>query len=170
MMALLEMPSPTNSLASLRIFYGSVEGHIRGLSLLGKSEHSYGEMLVPILLGKLSSDIRRNLAREHPYSLAELLAAIFKEIRVLESGLYDSYSPTSRSSAASLLINSQDPLKKQHRDTDGKKKQHQCAFCKKNHSSDVVTDCQKRVDFVREHNLCYNCLAHHRVSQCPSKF
>ena len=176
MKALLEMPSPTNSLASLRIFYDSVEGHIRGLSSLGKSEHSYGEMLVPILLGKLSSDIRRNLAREHPNSqwiLAELLAAIFKEIRVLESGLCDSYSPTSRSSAASLLINSQDPVKKQHRDTDRKKKEHRCVFCKKNHSPqncDVVTDYQKRVDFVREHNLCYNCLAHHRVSQCPSKF
>jgi len=154
----------------------SVEGQIWGLSSLGKSEHSYGEMLVPILLGKLSSDIRRNLAREHPNSqwiLAELLAAIFKEIRVLESGLHDLYSPTSRSSAASLLINSQDPLKKHRRDTDEKKKQYQCVFCQKNHSPqncDTITDCQKRVDFVREHKLCYNCLAHHRVSRCPSKF
>ena len=68
MKALLEMPSPTNSLASLRIFYDSVESHIRGLSSLGKSEHSYGEILVPILFGKLSSDIWRNLACEHPNS------------------------------------------------------------------------------------------------------
>ena len=79
MTALLEMPSPTNSLASLRIFYDSVESHIRGLSFIGKSEHSYGDILVPILLGKLSPEIRRNLAREHfntQWILADLMAAI----------------------------------------------------------------------------------------------
>ena len=38
MKALLDMPSPTNNLASLRMFYDSVESHIRGLSSLGKSE------------------------------------------------------------------------------------------------------------------------------------
>ena len=45
--------------------------------------------------------------------------------------------------------------------------------CKKNHSAqncDVVTDYQKRINIVREGNLCYDCLAHHRVSQCTSKF
>ena len=86
MKALLEMPSPTNSLASLRIFYDSVESHIQGLSSLGKSEHSYGDILVPVLLGKLSPDIRRNLAREHSNSqwiLADLMTALLKEIRVL---------------------------------------------------------------------------------------
>ena len=116
MKALLEMPSPTSNLASLRIFYDSVEGHIRGLSSLGKSEHSYGDILVPILMGKLPSDIRRNLAREHSNSqwiLADLMAALLKEIRVLESGLYDSHNPMSRSTAASFYINSLEPLKKQ---------------------------------------------------------
>ena len=46
-------------------------------------------------------------------------------------------------------------------------------FCKKDHSAhncDVVTDYQKRTDIVKEGRLCYNCLAHHRVSQCTSKF
>ena len=175
MKALLEMPSPTNSLASLRIFYDSVESHIRGLSSLGKSEHSYGDILVPVLLGKLSPDIRRNLAREHSNSqwiLADLMTAILKEIRVLESGLYDSHNPMSRSTTASLHINSLEPAKKQHRDNDSKKRQQQCVFCKKNHSThncDVVTDYQKRFDIVKEGHRCYNCLAHHRVSQCTSK-
>ena len=176
MKALLEMPSPTNSLASLRIFYDSVESHIRGLSSLGKSEHSYGGILVPVPLGKLSPDIRRNLAREHSNSqwiLADLMTAILKEIRVLESGLYDSHNPMSRSTATSLHINSSDPAKKQHRDNDNKKRQQQCVFCKKNHSAhncDVVTDYQKRINIVKEGRLCYNCLAHHRMSQCTSKF
>ena len=38
MKALLNLASPTNSLASLRMFYDSVESHIHGLSSLGKSE------------------------------------------------------------------------------------------------------------------------------------
>lgn len=29
---------------------------------------------------------------------------------------------------------------------------------------------QKRLDIVKENNLCFNCLAHHRVVQCPSRF
>ena len=46
-------------------------------------------------------------------------------------------------------------------------------FCKINHSAhnyDVVTDYQKRINIVKEGHLCYNCLAHHRVSQFTSKF
>ena len=53
MRALRDMPSPLNSLTSLRIFYDSVESHIRGLASLGKSETSYGELLVPVILDKL---------------------------------------------------------------------------------------------------------------------
>ena len=63
--ALVSMTSPTNSLSSLRMFYDSVESHIRGLSSLGKSEKSYGDLLVPIVMKKLTTEVRRNLAREH---------------------------------------------------------------------------------------------------------
>ena len=94
------------------------------------------------------------------------MTTILKEIRVLESGLYDSHNPMSRSTAASLHINSSDPVKKQHRDNDNKKRQQQCV----SHNCDVVTDYQKRINIVKEGHLCYNCLAHHRVSQCTSKF
>ena len=52
MKALLEMPSPTNSLASLHIFDDSIEGYILGLSSLGKSEHFYGDILIQVLLEK----------------------------------------------------------------------------------------------------------------------
>jgi len=166
MKALMEMPSPANSLAGLHIFYDSVEAHIRGLSSLAKSEHSYGEILVLILMGKLSIEIHKNLVHEHSYTQWILADLILKEIRVLETELYDSHNPISRSTAASLYI-SLDAPKKHRRDTDSKKRPQQCVFCKKNYSShncDVVTDCQKRIDIVKASNLCYNCLAHHRVT------
>jgi len=89
MQALLEMSSPSNSLSSLRIFYDTVESHIRGLSSLGKSEHSYGDLLIPIIMGKLTTEIQRNLARERsnsPWNLPDLMAAILKEIQILECG------------------------------------------------------------------------------------
>jgi len=49
----------------LRVFYNSVENHIRGLPSLEKSPESYGALLIPIMLGKLPIETRCNLAREH---------------------------------------------------------------------------------------------------------
>ena len=39
--------------------------HIRGLESLGKSHNNYGDLLVPIVLGKLPHQITTNLARDH---------------------------------------------------------------------------------------------------------
>ena len=47
MQALLDLTSPTNSLAALQLFHDSVESHIRSLSSLGKSHDTYGSLLVP---------------------------------------------------------------------------------------------------------------------------
>ena len=67
MKSLMSMASPTNSLASLRMFYDSIESHIRGLSSLGKAEHSYGDLLVPIIMGKLTPEVRRNLRSKRTF-------------------------------------------------------------------------------------------------------
>ena len=51
-------------------------------------------------------------------------------------------------------------------------KKNTCVFCKGPHFSarcDVVRDAQQRLDIVRKGKHCFNCLGHHRVSQCPSK-
>ena len=65
MQALIDLPSPSNSLSSLHEFYDSTEGYIRSLSSLGKSEDSYGSLLVPIILGKLPPKVKQNLVRAH---------------------------------------------------------------------------------------------------------
>ena len=49
MEALLNLSSPTDHLSSLRLFYDSVETHIRGLESLGKKTETYGDILVPII-------------------------------------------------------------------------------------------------------------------------
>ena len=89
MQALIELNCPTNTLASLQLFYDSVEGHTRSLQSLGTLQESYGSMLVPIILRKLSAEIHRNIARAHgsdQWNLNELQSAILQEIRILEMG------------------------------------------------------------------------------------
>ena len=98
--ALIELPGPTNELSSLQLFHDTTENHIRGLASLGVSKESYSTILVPIILGKLPVPIRRNLARDHNelrWTLDDLQAAVVKEIRILESGLYNNDSSSSLS-------------------------------------------------------------------------
>jgi len=85
------------------------------------------------------------------------MAVILKEIRILESDSYDSHRPFTRSTTATLYVNSRDHLpKKQHKGgADGRKKQ-QCVFCKGSHSShncNVITDYQRCLDTVKGSNL-----------------
>ena len=155
------------------MFYDSVESHIRGLSSLGKSEQSYGDLLVPIIISKLSTEIRRNLAREHSNSqwiLSDLMAALQKEIRILKSGLHDPHNPTSTTMTTGAF---QIGARGRGVNNSGKRKGPLCIFCKgahPTHTCESVTDHQKRLEIVKREKLCFNCLAHHKVSQCQSKF
>ena len=51
MQALLELPTPSNSAASLRKLYDIIESHIRGLQSLGKTKETFGDFLIPLYLG-----------------------------------------------------------------------------------------------------------------------
>ena len=173
--ALIELPGPTNELSSLQLFYDVTENHIRGLASLGVPKESYSQILVSIIRGKLPAPVRRNLARGHDqprWTLDDLQAALLKEIRVLESGLYTtdlSSGPGTRSTASFYA-----GIKGgRHPSGGGGKKKTLCAYCKGEHSPTTcahVTDYQQRLEIVRKANLCFNCLGNHKISQCNSKF
>ena len=79
MQALLELPKPNNSLCS---FHDAVESHAHGLSSLGKSVETYGDLLVTVIQEKLPKDIKINIARSKTTpesSLPQLMSAILKE-------------------------------------------------------------------------------------------
>ena len=64
---------------------------MRGLAALGQSTESYGAPLVPMILGKLPAEVRKNLAREHSnleWTLDQLRDSIVKEIQVIEAGAF----------------------------------------------------------------------------------
>jgi hypothetical protein len=62
MQALLEIPPPSEHLDSFLSFYDILETHIRRLACLGKSQESYGDLLIPIVLGKLPTEFRKKIS------------------------------------------------------------------------------------------------------------
>ena len=55
MQALIDIRSPSGTLASLREIHDTIEGHIHSLASLGKSQDTYSSMLVTIILGENST-------------------------------------------------------------------------------------------------------------------
>ena len=60
MQPLLDLPSPTNTFTTLQQSHDLVESHIRSLSSLEKDCESYGDLLIPIIIGKLPVETRNN--------------------------------------------------------------------------------------------------------------
>ena len=165
----MNLPSPKNEIRSLREFHDAIENHVRGLLALGWTTASYGALLVPMVLGKLPPDTRRNLAREHSnldWTINELRDSIAREIRVLEAGSCIPPSPVEDCQRSPLVTASF------HTGATSQLKKPKCVFCKGAHSAtkcDVILEQSKRMELVKQEKLCYNCLGHHKVSQCQSK-
>ncbi len=69
MQAFLNVTTPSANVTSLRQFYDTIKNYVRGLSALGKSEESFGSLLIPIILSKLPAEVQKNLAREQNATL-----------------------------------------------------------------------------------------------------
>ncbi|PFX27830.1 hypothetical protein AWC38_SpisGene7462 [Stylophora pistillata] len=91
MQALQDLPHPTYQLSSLQLFYDTMENHVRRLDSLGRSHETYRNLLVPIVLGKLPSDMRTNLACDHDstgWRFQQLRESILKQIGILQVGVH----------------------------------------------------------------------------------
>ena len=75
-----------------------------------------------------------------------------------------SHTPTASFHAGTRRITTQQAA--------GDFKKRVCIYCKGPHASidcEVVPQPSKRLEIVRQHNLCFNYLARHKVSQCTSR-
>ncbi|XP_063447017.1 uncharacterized protein LOC134726541 [Mytilus trossulus] len=91
MKALMDLPSPSNDLNSLRRYGDHLETYVRGLECLGQTQEMYGALLVPIIISKLPVETRKSIAREYDsdhITLNNLRKAITKEARILEAGQF----------------------------------------------------------------------------------
>jgi len=124
-------------------------------------------MLIPIILGKLPMDIKRNLAREHgslEWILRDLKQGILREIRVPESGLSInpmtrlSFNQQPRMTATSLHIGASNNTTA---DTQSLSSKRPCIFCKSTAhlptKCDTIMEPQKHLAFIKGENLCFNC-------------
>ena len=64
MNAMMEIPDARDDVKSLRTFYDTMEGYIRGMEALAVSPFSYGYLLMPVLLRKLPEDLRCGVRRQ----------------------------------------------------------------------------------------------------------
>ena len=85
------------------------------------------------------------------------------------------FSPSPGMTAAAFFTGAQDSSKggrnkgSYSKGTVQAVKRSMCAYCKGSHTAnncDAVKDCCK---IVKKEKFCFNCLAHHRVSECDSK-
>ncbi|XP_061169364.1 cilia- and flagella-associated protein 58-like [Saccostrea echinata] len=175
MQALLDLPVPKNNLTSLRHFHDQVETYVRGLESFGQAQDTYGSLLVPIILNKLPSELRKNLAREREHGstdwlLGDLRNSLYRELDILEAGTH--MDTAEESATAIFYIHSKSSDEKVQQNYSHQKHQVCCALCKESHHSN---DCERyrkqndRVKILKRDKLCFNCLGRHRVADCQSK-
>ena len=174
MKALIELPGPSNTLSSLQGFYDAIEAHTRSLASLGKPIDEYGAMLATSILGKLSVETRRNLARAHgsdESTITDLQRAILDEIRILETGIGNNRQAP-QTATASFFTNTEKHTPSQTRASVQRPPATCCVYCQGSHAPvncDTVKEALQRLDIVKHRKLCFNCLGNHKVSQCKSK-
>ena len=166
--ALLNVPAPSNNLTSLQSFYDTIQSHMRALDTLGTTPDS---LLTRVILGKLPPEVKTQMARDRydsEWNIEDLMASILKEIRIFEAGQQPGRRTNSVSTTTSFHMGANRGSAR-----DNQRKDPNCVFCKGMHKPNSCTtvSCPKQhLAAVKSAGLCFNCLARHKVSQCPSKF
>ncbi|XP_006825480.1 uncharacterized protein LOC102803144 [Saccoglossus kowalevskii] len=175
MKALWELPKPSNDLSSLKFFYDNMESYRRGLEALGKSEDSYRDFLIPIILEKLPGNFRRIITRDHgtdDWSFKDLRESVCKEIEAMEAGEISNNSVSSFAYNESPMRNVQFSAQALHTNT--KTRKPDCVFCSNSHrpfDCTNVTDHMQRFEIIKTKGLCFNCLSKgHSSRSCQSVF
>ena len=175
MQALVNIQPPTNTLHSLRNFYDKTETYVRGLESLGQMEDSYGVLLVPVMLGKLPAEVKRNITRGHgstDWNLGDLRRAIWTEINIMDAG-NSTYMTMEEMQISTMLTNTRPSVTHTTRNTESDQRgKNKCLYCKGDHYANgctTVTDHEERMRIVKRDRLCFNCLKRHKVSKCKSR-
>ncbi|XP_065918800.1 uncharacterized protein [Dysidea avara] len=110
------------------------------------------------------------MTRDHyntEWALDELMGSILKEIRIFEAIQHSNRKTTHTPTTSSFHMAANRATR------DRPKKDLTCVFCKgmhKPHLCTTVSSPTERLAIIKNAGLCFNCLAHHKVSQCASKF
>ena len=154
MQALVNIQPPTNSLQSLRNFYDKTETYVRGLESLGQTEDSYGALLVPVILGKLPAEVKRNITRGHgstDWNLGDLRRAIWTELNIMDAG-NSTYITMEEMQISTMLTNTRPSVTHTARSSENdQREKNKCPYCKGEHYANgctTVTDPKERMRIV----------------------
>jgi len=154
--------------------YDKIEVNVRGLEVLGVTVDQYGSFLIPIIMAKLSSEVRLQIARvtsKDVWDMEELLQAIKAKveahkisdtIKVQEVRNSDTSRRNVRPTASTFKL-----MMREHHPTGReyvyRKGEHYSASC------EVITSVPARREILKKEGRCYVCLARgHRATQCRS--
>jgi len=130
---------------------------------LGITQDSYSALLIPVVWGKLPTEVKRNLARENNgsnWSIDQLREALLRGIRILKQGastLYPSISSPKITASFHVGFRSAN----QHRNYRSKRgtnkpinyKKPTCVYCKGTHTPnhcDVIVDVGQRLELRKK--------------------
>ena len=88
--SLLKLPSVNSveQLSKIREVYDKIEVNVRSLDSLGIKSETYGNLLSPIIMSKIPSELRliksRKLEKEKSWDIEELLKSIKSELEARE--------------------------------------------------------------------------------------
>ena len=131
------IPCNSDKVSHLRSVYDKIHINIRGLESLGVTPEQYGSFLIPVIMSKLPSDVRLQVARvtaKEVWEVQELLTVIKAEVEARE--ISDTIKINERKGTDGYVNRRFNPpsaaaLTAQARHGGGVK----CIFCKEGHYS-----------------------------------
>ena len=153
--ALLELPKLINKLTSLQMFHNTVEGHIHCLQSLGKSPDTLETLLVPIMLGKLPEETKKNMARAHEssqWTVQQFQVFLLKDIHIFETGQQTSSLVSQERPLPTASFYTGAEWKPGHRRREQTNKQPMCLYCKGSHHTsncEICKDLESRLAIIK---------------------
>ena len=183
---LLKIPNCVNDKPhSLRTVYDKISVHTRGLASLGVSSKEYGSLLIPVIMSKLPTEIRIQIARNSNtdvWNIEDLMKIIKTELEAREAGeavkANDNFTRKSAPSNNAPHKVSGTPTSSTFLSNHDQRSQSnenftiRCVYCEDPHysaSCKRVANPQKRREILQRKNRCFVCLSFgHRGHECRS--
>ena len=160
--------------SSLRYVHDKINVNIRGLSTMGITSTQYGSLLIPIIMIKLTPELRLRIARESRsdiWEIGDLLSVIKQEVEAREAtelvkvpavrptGGQNTRGDLQPNCTASALVAQNSSI--------------HCVYCNGAHysaSCSTVTSSQERKETLQQSGKCFNCLkTNHKSRDCDSR-
>ena len=149
----------------VRQLYNEMEIHIRSLKSLDVSSESYGTLLVPVILNKITEELRLLISRrfdKDKWEVSEVLVAFKEELEARERCAQMKASSTSSPQRDGIRSRGKTPFTASalYAGKDNSTSPS-CAFCGQHHTSikcSIVTNVAARRAILRKKGKCFLCL------------